>query len=125
MTALRRNGLLLLLRKGFSPENIKNTRFEGIVKLGISAGRIELENNIFKTCGIHSSTIKNCEIGNHVFISDVKDLSNYIVEENVAIYNVGSIAVKGESTFGNGTEIEVLNEGGGRDFQFSTDYRLR
>ena len=103
------------VKEGFSPENIKNTRFEGIVKLGISAGRIELENNIFKTCGIHSSTIKNCEIGNHVFISDVKDLSNYIVEENVAIYNVGSIAVKGESTFGNGTEIEVLNEGGGRE----------
>ena len=103
------------VKEGFSPENLKNTRFEGIVKLGISTGRIELENNIFKTCGIHSSTINNCEIGNHVFISDVKDLSNYIIEENVAIYNVGSIAVNGESTFGNGTEIEVLNEGGGRE----------
>jgi len=103
------------VKEGFSPENIKNTRFEGIVKLGISTGGIELENNIFKTCGIYSRTINNCEIGNHVFISDVKDLSNYIVEENVAIYNVGSIAVNGESTFGNGTEIEVLNEGGGRE----------
>jgi len=103
------------VKEGFSPENIKNTRFEGIVQLGISTGRIELENNIFKPCGIHRSTINNCEIGNHVFISDVKDLSNYIVEENVAIYNVGSIAVNGESTFGNGTEIEVLNEGGGRE----------
>ena len=103
------------VKEGFSPENINNTRFEGIVKLGISAGRIELENNIFKTCGIHSSTISNCEIGDHVLISDVKDLSNYIVEENVAIYNVGSLIVNGESTFGNGTEIEVLNEGGGRE----------
>jgi hypothetical protein len=37
------------------------------------------------------------------------------VEENVAIYNVGSLVVNKESTFGNGTEIEVLNEGGGRE----------
>jgi hypothetical protein len=103
------------VKGGFSPENINNTRFEGIVKLGISSGSIELENNIFKTCGIRSSTIRNCEIGDNVLISDVKDLSNYIVEENVAIYNVGSLIVNGESTFGNGTEIEVLNEGGGRE----------
>ena len=85
MTVLPRIGLLLLLRKNFLAENIKNTRFEGIVQLGISSGRIELDNNIFKTCGIYSSNINNCEIGNDVFISDVKDLSNYIVEENVAI----------------------------------------
>jgi len=42
-------------------------------------------------------------------------LSNYIIEANVAISNVGSIALKGESAFGNGIEIEVLNEGGGRE----------
>ncbi len=51
----------------------------------------------------------------NVYISEVKNLSNYIIEGNVAISNVGSLVVKEESTFGNGTEIEVLNEGGGRE----------
>ena len=48
------------------------------------------------------------------YISDVKNLTNYFIAENVAIENVGSLVMNGESTFGNGTEIDVLNEGGGR-----------
>jgi hypothetical protein len=98
----------------FSPENILNTRFDGSVKLGIYSGTIELEKNISKKCGIYNSFISNCEIGDHVYISDVRNLSNYIIEGDVAISNVGSLIVNEESAFGNGTEIEVLNEGGGR-----------
>lgn len=101
--------------EGFSPENIINTRFDGDIKLGIYSGTIEVEKNISKTCGIYNSFISNCEIGDHVYISEVKNLSNYIIEENVVISNTGSLVVNEESTFGNGTEIEVLNEGGGRE----------
>ncbi len=101
--------------EGFSPENIVNTRFDGDIKLGICSGTIEVEKNISKTCGIYNSFISNCEIGDHVYISEVKNLSNYIIEENVVISNIGSLVVNEESTFGNGTEIEVLNEGGGRE----------
>ena len=105
----------ITVTEGFSPENIRNTRFEGKVKLGASSGIIEVEKNIVKPCGIYNSYISNCEIGKNVFISDVKNLKNYIIEEDVAISNVGSLVVSEESTFGNGTEIEVLNEGGGRE----------
>ena len=35
----------------------------------------------------------------------------------VIIENVDSIAVNGPSSFGNGFEIEVLNEGGGRELK--------
>jgi hypothetical protein len=99
----------------FSPENIINTRFDGKIKLGINSGTIEVEKNISKICGIYNSFISNCEISDHVYISEVKNLSNYIIEENVAISNIASLVVNEESTFGNGTEIEVLNEGGGRE----------
>jgi hypothetical protein len=105
----------IMVKEGFSTENIINTRFEGNIKLGSCSGTIEIEKNISKTCGIYDSCISNCEIADHVLISAVKILSNYIVEENVAISNVGSLTVNGESSFGNGTEIEVLNEGGGRE----------
>jgi hypothetical protein len=105
----------ITVAKGFSPENILNTRFEGYIKLGIYSGTIEIEKNISKTCGIYNSFVSNCEIGDHVYISDVKNLSNYVIEGNVAISNIGSLVVNEESVFGNGTEIEVLNEGGGRE----------
>jgi hypothetical protein len=101
--------------EGFSPENIRNTRFGGSIKLGIFSGTIEVETGIAKTCGIYNSFISNCEIGDRVYISEVKNLSNYSIEENVAVSNVGTLAVKGETAFGNGTEIETLNEGGGRE----------
>lgn len=101
--------------EGFSPDNITNSRFDGDIKLGIYSGTIEVENNILRTCGIYNSFISNCEIGDNVYISEVKNLSNYIIEENVVISNIGSLVVNEESTFGNGTEIEVLNEGGGRE----------
>jgi NDP-sugar pyrophosphorylase family protein len=101
--------------EGFSPGNILNTRFGGNIKLGNYSGMIEVEKNISKKCGIYNSSISNCEIGDHVYISDVRNLSNYIIEGNVAVSNVGSLVVNDESAFGNGTEIEVLNEGGGRE----------
>jgi len=105
----------ITVKEGFSTENIINTRFEGNIKLGIYSGTIEVEKNISRTCGIYNSFISNCEISDYVYISEVKNLSNYIIEGNVVISNVGSMALKGESAFGNGIEIEVLNEGGGRE----------
>jgi len=105
----------ITVREGFSPENIINIRFYGNIKLGDFSGNIEVETNVFKKCGIYNSSVSNCEIAGNVFISEVKNLSNYIIEGNVAISNVGSLFVTGESTFGNGTEIEILNEGGGRE----------
>ena len=105
----------ITVKEGFSPVNIRNTRFEGDVKLGDFSGTIEMENDISKKCGIYNSSISNCEIGDCVYISEVKNLSNYIIQGNVVISNIGSLVVNKESTFGNGTEIEVLNEGGGRE----------
>jgi NDP-sugar pyrophosphorylase family protein len=103
------------VKEKFSADNIRNTIFAGKIKLGVFSGKIEVEKNISKKCGIYDSYIQHCEIEDNVYISNVKNLTNYIIEENVYIENVGSMVVNEETTFGNGTEIEVLNEGGGRE----------
>src|SRR5665647_134331 len=105
----------ITVAEDFTPGNIINTRFSGIIKLGNCSGTIELSKNVSKTCGIYNSNICDCEIADQVYVADVRNLLNYIIDENVAISNVGSITVTGESSFGNGTEIELLNEGGGRE----------
>ncbi len=99
----------------FVADNIRNTRFDGINHLGVFSGMVEVEKGIFKRSGLYNSYVSHCRIGSQVYISEVKSLVNYDVEENAAIENVGSLVVQGETTFGNGTETEVLIESGGRE----------
>jgi hypothetical protein len=109
------NWATIFVKDGFDDNAIFNTQFAGEIKLGSFRGTIELEKGISKPVGIKNSYIENCEIGDNIYIANVNSLVNYKVTNNVAIENVGTIVVNGETTFGNGYEIEVLNEGGGRD----------
>ena len=103
------------VKEHFTPESVSNTHFVGKVKLGVFSEKIVVEKGISKNSGIRNSYIENCTIGDNVLISNVNNLVNYDIENNVAIENVGTIVVNGETAFGNKTEIEVLNEGGGRE----------
>lgn len=105
----------ILVTEVFFTESIKNVHFSGQVKIGQSSGTIEIRDGITKKCGLMNSYIKDCTIGNNVYIADVKNLVNYRIENDVALENIGSIVKVGDTAFGNGTEIEILNEGGGRE----------
>jgi hypothetical protein len=105
----------IFVHEDFIAESVRGCRFEGTVRLGIFAGTIETESGITKKCGIFNSYIRNCDIASGVYISEVKSLAGYNIETNVAIENVGSMVIRGETTFGNGIPIEVLNEAGGRE----------
>ncbi|MEN8249865.1 MAG: DUF4954 family protein [Bacteroidota bacterium] len=100
---------------GFIPETVWRTHFTGKVNLGVFYEFVEIEEGIKKHAGIRNAYIENCTIGDSVYISNVGSLVNYNVEEFAAIENVNTLVVNGETSFGNGTEIEVLNEGGGRE----------
>ncbi|PIS28380.1 MAG: DUF4954 domain-containing protein [Candidatus Marinimicrobia bacterium CG08_land_8_20_14_0_20_45_22] len=95
-------------------ERFRNVRFSGTVSIGKQDGTIESEKNVFRTCGIYDSFVKDCQISDHVFISSVKSLVNQQIGNDVIIENVAEIINIGETTFGNGTQVETINEGGGR-----------
>jgi hypothetical protein len=46
-------------------------------------------------------------------------LSHVCIGDNVIIENVGSIGCSEESTFGNGEQLDVMNEGGGRELKMT------
>ncbi len=69
----------------FSCEEINNTIF---------SGKVILDEHV---------KISRCEI------------ANYHIKNGSVIKNVNSLTVEGESTFGNGIEVSVLNEAGGRE----------
>lgn len=98
----------------FDTKAIKNVDFFGIVEIGDLSGKKKLQGGIEKDCGIFNSQIANCRIGDHCLISNVATLANYHVMDDVIIENCKSIIVEGNSGFGNGVELDVLNEGGGR-----------
>jgi carbonic anhydrase/acetyltransferase-like protein (isoleucine patch superfamily) len=71
--------------ENFSCENIHNVTFSGKVILG---GNVKISNS---------------------------EIANYTIKNGATIKNVNSLSVYGKSTFGNGTELSVLNEAGGRE----------
>jgi len=105
----------VLVKEKFDPERIRDVRFSGQVKLGNLHGTLMIDDGLHKQSGLYHACIQDCTIGDNVYIADVKNLVRYHIESGVLIENVASLIVSGETSFGNGTEIEVINEGGGRE----------
>jgi len=102
--------------EGFDPGKVKSTHFSGNVKLGVFEEQVSFPGGITKPAGISNATIHNCTVGNNVYINHIRNyIANYIIEDNVVIENVDLLAVEGVSSFGNGTEVAVVNEAGGRE----------
>lgn len=101
---------------GFDPSRIAWVNFLGKVRLGRFDKEVAFEGGVVFPSGIYHATLSNCEIGDNVFIDNVKQyISNYIIESDVAISDVQSIVCTGSSTFGNNVKVAVLNETGGRE----------
>lgn len=80
---------VLVASEGFTPESICRCRFKGDVRIGA-----------------------------RVTIKDITSfISNYTIGNDVRIINVGLLETKGESSFGNGTEVAAINENGGRSIR--------
>lgn len=101
---------------GFNPQKVKGTCFSGEVKLGVFEKQASFFGGVTKPTGISNATIHNCRIGNNVYISQVRNyIANYVIQDDVVIDNIDLLAVEGPSSFGNGTEVVVVNEAGGRE----------
>jgi len=107
---------LVRVAREFDLTRVKNAHFSGTVTIGSLENRVSLFGGIEKNTGIYNATIHNCRIGNNVYISNVEDyIANYDIEDDVIINHIALLAVDGESSFGNGTKVSVVNEGGGRE----------
>jgi hypothetical protein len=101
---------------GFKAESVKSTHFSGHVKLGVFEKQASFFGGVSRSTGICDATIHNCTIGNNVYINQIRNyIANYVIEDDVVIDNVELLAVEGESSFGNGVEVSVVNEAGGRE----------
>jgi hypothetical protein len=104
------------VHKDFKPDYIRFTNFSGNIKLGVFNDEFLLPGGLKKHSGINHACIHNCELGNNILIENIQNyIANYQIGNNVLIQNIHHLYVDKDSTFGNGVEVCVLNETGGRE----------
>ena len=107
---------LIKVSQDFIPDNIESSKFTGYVYLNNFDKTVNLFGGITFKTGIYNAWLHNCIIGKNALINNIHGyIANYIIEDEVVIHNVTTIAVDGETTFGNGIRVEAINEGGGRE----------
>lgn len=100
----------------FRAERVKAAHLCGRIRLGVFEKDVSFFGGVTKPAGISNVTLHNCTIGNNVYVSHVRNyIANYVIEDDAVIDNIDLLAVDGESTFGNGTNVSVVNEAGGRE----------
>ena len=98
----------------FNANKIVSVYFLGKVYLGefkesVSYKGIELGS------GIYNATLKDVVVKNNVLIKNVGLIANYVIKEKACILNVNTLTTKKSSTFGNGVELPIAIETGGRE----------
>lgn len=106
----------VLIEDAESLNNICNVNFSGEVRIGRLEGAFELPGGLKKHSGIRNATLHNVTVGDNCLIENISNyIANYDIGAGTYIENVDLMFVDGPSTFGNGVEVSVLSETGGRE----------
>ena len=100
----------------FDPKYVRNVNFSGQVRLGSFNKTFTLAGGIRKHSGIYHATLHNVFVGDDCMVEHIRNyIANYIIGDGSYIENVTDLITYGETSFGNGTKVSVLNETGGRE----------
>lgn len=102
--------------KGFDPAYVRNVNFSGQIRLGAFNKIFTLAGGIHKHSGVYHATLHNVVVGDDCMIEHIRNyIANYVIGAGSYIENVTDLIVYGESSFGNGVKVNVMNETGGRE----------
>ncbi|MBD3223479.1 MAG: DUF4954 family protein [Caldithrix sp.] len=107
----------IFVKEAFVPDYIEDVRFFGEIRLGVFNKSVPIDAGIQRPAGIYNCTVQDCVIDDNVYALNVNNLVNYHIDAEAIIHDVHTLSVSEPNTFGNGTEIEILNEGGGRELK--------
>lgn len=115
----------LLVTDEFDPNQIKNTSFFGLVRIGKLRNVVIQHHDLKLPAGITNSLVISCDIGNDVAIHNVHYLSHYIIGDRSVLFNIQEMHATNHAKFGNGilkdgesesvrTWLDLMNEAGSR-----------
>ena len=97
-------------------ERIVNVSFSGKIRMGSFEGSHDFPGGISLRNGVRNAFLHNVTLGDRVLVRKTGEyIANYEIGDDSLVDNVDVLAVEGESCFGNGIEVSVLNETGGRE----------
>jgi hypothetical protein len=97
----------ILVTTEFDANQIKNTGFYGLVRIGRLRNVILQHHDLKVPAGITNSLIISCDIGDDVAIHDVHYLAHYIIGDRCILFNVHEMDTTDHAKFGNG----IVKEG--------------
>ena len=93
---------------------LRNVHFRGTVSVGANDAAVTVD-GVDLPCGIYDATVADCAVGAQVRIARVGSVvARYDIGDGVVIQDVAALTADAGSTFGAGTDVETVNEGGGR-----------
>ncbi len=105
---------MVFVAPGCDIARIRNAHFRGEVHLGPNSGSIAIH-GLKLPCGVYDATLSDCTVGENVRIASVRTgIARYRIANDVLIEDIGIMASEPGSRFGNGIELDTVNEGGGR-----------
>ncbi|HEX2395460.1 MAG TPA: DUF4954 family protein [Bacteroidales bacterium] len=115
----------ILVTEEFDPDQIKNTRFFGLVRIGRLRNVFLQHHDLKVPTGITNSLIIASDIGDDVAIHEVHYLSHYIIGDRNILFNIHEMNTTDHAKFGNGiikegepenvrTWLDIMNETGCR-----------
>lgn len=104
----------------FEPSQLTEVTLVGSCCLGDLSGSHVDRFGIERPSGIYRALLRETTVGDGAYIANVRDcISHYDIGREVTISNVDAIYMTGESQFGNGVSVPVLNETGGIEVPLS------
>ena len=115
----------ILVTDQFDTDQIKNTRFFGLVRIGRLRNGILQHHDLRVPSGITNSLIISSDIGDDVAIHNVHYLAHYIIGDRCILFNIQEMNTTDHAKFGNGiikegepenvrTWLDLMNETGCR-----------
>lgn len=95
---------------------IHEVSFSGCIHIGLQTKSFSFPGGVQKHSGIYRATLHNVAVGNHCLIEQISGyIAQYKIEDECVIRHADTLVTEGISAFGNGVEITVLSETGGRE----------
>jgi hypothetical protein len=115
----------ILVTDEFDPDQVKNSEFFGLVRIGRLRNVILEHHDLQLPVGISNSFVVACDIGDDVAIHDVRYLAHYIIGDRCILANIDEMHCTNHAKFGNGiikdgepekvrVWLDVMNETGCR-----------
>ena len=100
--------------KGFDPKRVSRCSFTGPALLSACAGTVKVEGADLPA-GLAHATLGWCVVGKDAVVRNVRLMHRTVVGDGAVLFDAGSIVKGSSDSFGNGLELLIAVETGGRE----------